>query len=279
MRSSTSLRLFGIKNCPCVAMTATATKNDIKEVVSALGLRVPPLVLSTSPVLPHIKFSILRRPSNNYGLDGYVTKDGKFQPGLMDLLLRVYLQFYLNDLEAGFKPKKAIIFCRGNGIMGEIYSRIMELTKYRFKDCRDAPFVMNHSSLLPPTEKVLADRSEDISLYLSSNKMLMGIDLTEIDIIIFLRPYNQLSALLQGAGRGGRRIGNGKRRRVQVYQFFNSQDFSDKNVSSSVKAVCLSTECTRNLLKQHFVGDSGEGTSECMSKEGCCNNCDTADDE
>ena len=108
MRSSTSLRLFGIKNCPCVAMTATATKNDIKEVVSALGLRVPPLVLSTSPVLPHIKFSILRRPSNNYGLDGYVTKDGKFQPGLMDLLLRVYLQFYLNDLEAGFKPKKAI---------------------------------------------------------------------------------------------------------------------------------------------------------------------------
>ena len=276
MKSSTSLRLFGIKNCPCIAMNATATKNEIKEVISALGLRIPPVVLATSPVLPHIKFSILRRPSNNYGLDGYTTKDGKYQPGLMDLLLRVYLKFYLKDLELGLKPKKAIIFCRGNGIMGEVYSRLMELTKYRFKDCRDAPFVMNHSSLLPPTEKVLTDRREDISLYLSSNKMLMGIDLAEIDVIIFLRPYNQLSALIQGAGRGGRRIGNSKRRRVQVYLFFNSQDFSDKNVSQSVKSVCLSKDCTRNLLKQHFVGDSGEGPMECDSEESCCNNCDAA---
>ena len=73
----------------------------------------------------------------------------------------------------------------------------MELTKFRYTDCKDAPFVMNHSSLLPPTEKVLSDRADEISLYLSSNKMLMGIDLPEIDIVIFLRPYNQIAALVQ----------------------------------------------------------------------------------
>ena len=77
------------------------------------------------------------------------------------------------------------IFCRGNGVLGSIYSLLMELTQNQFKDCRDAPFVMNHSSLLPPTEKVLQERVSEISLYLSSNKMLLGVDLPEIDIIIF----------------------------------------------------------------------------------------------
>ena len=202
------------------------------------------------------------------------------QPGLIDLLTRVYLQFYLKDLELGLKPKKCIIFCRGNSVMGDIYSRLMELTGYKYHDCRDTPFIMNHSSLLPPTEKVIAERSSEISLYISSNKMLMGIDLAEIDMIIFLRPYNQLSALLQGAGRGGRRLGNGKRRRVQVYQFYNSQDFSDKKMSGSMKAVCLSSECTRKLLRQYFVGGSTSSESyEVVEDNACCHRCDVLSSE
>ena len=107
--------------------------------------------------------------------------------------------------------------------------------------------------------------------------MLMGIDLAEIDVIIFIRPYNQLSALLQRAGRGGRRIGNGKRRRVQVYQFFNSQDFSDKNMSGSMKAVCLSSECTRKLLRKYFVGNNTADSSECLDVNWCCHACDSSD--
>ena len=139
MRNSTSLRIYGVKNCPTIAMTATATNADIKEVVAALGLRTPPVLLASSPVMSHIKFSVVRRPSNYYGVDGYVTKDGSTHPGLMDLLSRVYLQFYLKDLAHGVQPKKCIIFCRGNSVMGDIYSRIMELTGYRYQDCTDAP--------------------------------------------------------------------------------------------------------------------------------------------
>ena len=157
----------------------------------------------------------------------------------------------------GRKPKKCIIFCRGNGVLGAIYCRLMELTKYRFKDCRDSPFVMNHSSLLPPTEKVLSSRSSEISLYLSSNKMLLGIDLEEIDVVIFLRPYNQIAALVQGGGRGGRRLVNGNRRRVQVYQLYNSQDFSSQNkmMSADMRRICQSQDCTRKLLMDFFVGN------------------------
>ena len=206
---------------------------------------------------------------------------GEKRPGLMDLIKRVYLAQYLEDLEMDKKPKKCIIFCRGNGVLGAIYSRLMELTNYKYSDCRDAPFVMNHSCLLPPTEKVLADRASDISLYLSTNKMLLGIDLADIDMVIFLRPYNQPAALIQGGGRGGRRLDSGNRKTVQVYQFFNAQDFSSQNklMSSDMKRICISNECTRKLLKEYFVGDESEGVDAegaVKVNNSCCHNCDKA---
>jgi superfamily II DNA helicase RecQ len=39
MSSSAGLRLYGVKDCPTLAMTATATAKEIKEVVTAMGLR------------------------------------------------------------------------------------------------------------------------------------------------------------------------------------------------------------------------------------------------
>ena len=278
MRLSTSLRLYGVHNCPSVCMTATATEKEIVDVVKALGLRAPPVILTASPIQAHIKFSIIRRPSNNYGLEGTVTKKGVKNPGLLDLLDRVLLRKYVEDLRVGAEPKKAIIFCRGNGLLGSIYSHLMNLTEHRFKDCRDAPFVMNHSSLLPPTEKVIADRASEISLYLSSNKMLLGIDIPKIDIIIFLKPYNQVAALVQGGGRGGRRLETGMRRRTVVYQFYNSQDLScqNKSMSEDMKRICRSRECTRFLLEKYFVGSNKkeEDKQDLGPKKHCCHICD-----
>ena len=73
-------------------MSATATDVVIKQVVQAMGLRKPPIVLTSSPVQDHIKFSVIRRPSNNMGLDGFLSAKGEKKPGLMDLLLRIYLR-------------------------------------------------------------------------------------------------------------------------------------------------------------------------------------------
>ena len=101
--------------------------------------------------------------------------------------------------------------------------------------------------------------------------MLMGIDLHEIDVVIFLTSFNQLSTLIQGAGRGGRRLGNGKRRRVQVYQLYNMQDFNDKRMSIKMKELCLSTDCSRRLLKDYFVGENQDAN---VSDGNCCHSCD-----
>ena len=110
--------------------------------------------------------------------------------------------------------------------------------------------------------------------------MLLGIDLPDIDMVIFLRPYNQPAALLQGGGRGGRRLENGKRRRTIVYQFFNSQDFTSQNkqMSSDMRRICQSKDCTRKLLMEYFVGDAAETMEEGEKRVNsfCCHNCDKA---
>ena len=202
---------------------------------------------------------------------------GVTNPGLMELLRRIYLDRYLADLESGREPKKCIIFCRGMNVMAEIFVRLKEMTNYKYTDCMDSPFVMNHSSLLSPSTKVISERSSEISLYLSSNKMLLGIDLDRIDIIIFIRPYDQPSALVQGGGRGGRKMTDGKRRRVQVYQLFNSQDISSayKSMSAFVRKICVSKECTRMLLKSYFVGTNEVDIEmNCSGGYHCCHNCD-----
>ena len=96
LRGSASLRLYGVKGCPTLAMTATSTKAEIQQVVEALGLRTPPIILTSSPIQPHIKFSVIRRPSNNLGLDGETSASGLKKPGLMDLLHRIYLRKEFN---------------------------------------------------------------------------------------------------------------------------------------------------------------------------------------
>lgn len=205
-----------------------------------------------------------------------MTKDGTRNPGLIDTLDRIFIRQFLEDLREGREPKKAIIFSRGNGVLGALYSHLMYMTDYKYKDCRDAPFVLNHSCLLPPTEKVLAERVSEISLYLSSNKMLLGIDLPRVDLVIFLRPYNQVAALVQGGGRGGRRMDNGLRSRVQVYQLYNSQDFSAQNkaMSPDMKRICLSQVCTRTLLKDYFAGNTEIKEKPAQDPDHCCHICD-----
>ena len=135
---------------------------------------------------------------------------------------------------------------------------------------------MNHSSLLPPTEKIISERSSEISLYLSSNKMLLGVNISNIDIIIFCRPFNHPAAIIQGGGRGGRKQENGMRRRVQVYQLFNTQDFSklDKDMSPDMKRICLSLECTRPQLKDFFVGNTEPQNEKEQDPSFCCHQCD-----
>ena len=112
----------------------------------------------------------------------------------------------------------------------EIFNYLREALPW-FKSVADSPFVQVSSSIAPITEAKILER-DDISLYISTTKMLMGVNVPGISVVIFLRPLNMMHYVLQGAGRGGRRTGDssGMRRKVVAYLLWNNSD-----ISSNVK--------------------------------------------
>ena len=103
-----------------------------------------------------------------------------------------------------------------------------------YNNVTDSPFVMQSSSIGPITEIRIQER-KDISLYISTTKMLMGIDISGISVVIFLRPLNMVHYVAQGAGRGGRKLGDssGLRGKVVSYILWNNSDIAS-NVKGNI---------------------------------------------
>ena len=112
MKVNSRLRIFRCPGAPCVAMSATATEDEIEATISNLGLRTKPVLLQASPTQQNIKFVTMTRPPNNYGADGYVDKDGTYKPGYMSILEEIYLTEFIKSVREGLSVKKGIIFCR-----------------------------------------------------------------------------------------------------------------------------------------------------------------------
>ena len=100
--------------------------------------------------------------------------------------------------------------------------------------------------------------------------MLLGLDLSDIDIVGMVRPLNMCHYIVQAAGRGGRNMGNGQRRKVLFYLLFNKSDIAMNvpGLSSEVREFCETKMCLKIFLKIYF------GSSSPMSTDSsCCSNC------
>ena len=58
MKVISRLRIFRAAGAPCVAMSATATSEEVSSIISNLGLRTAPVILKASPTQKHIKVSV-----------------------------------------------------------------------------------------------------------------------------------------------------------------------------------------------------------------------------
>ena len=98
MKSVTArIRIFSVPDAPVCAMSATVTSEEVGAMVKNLGLKEPPIVLRASPVQEHIKFCVVKRPSNSCGADGRLDKFGKLQPELNPLLDRICLSEFFRE--------------------------------------------------------------------------------------------------------------------------------------------------------------------------------------
>ena len=139
-----------------------------------------------------------------------------------------------------------------------------------------APFVCVHADLDAATEQVIFDRMDEFSVFLATTRMLLGLNLRQIDIVIFLQPYNEVAPLLQGGGRGGRKQLSGLRSSVQVYQLWNGEDLTTRNklMSAEMRVLCRTgaTACTRDILHRRYSISGADLVQipEAERRDKCC---------
>ena len=191
------LRVFSLPGAPIVAMSATTTDREISGIISNLRLRERPVILQASPVQSHHKFITVRRPPNTCDPEGRVDKLGNEKPGLIQLLNRIFLTKYIENMRQNLPVKKGLILFRTERHMLDVFEYVREQLPW-FKDMNSIPYVMNHGGLGPATSKNIISRKNEISLFLATSKMLLGIDIEGISVIIFVRPMNMMHYILQG---------------------------------------------------------------------------------
>ena len=127
----------------------------------------------------------------------------------------------MEKIKNGEPVKKSIWLFRKEDDIADVYDELCERLPKQSENPLTCPFVMNHSNIGPITSESYRQRRGEISLYLSTSVMLLGLDFSDVDIIGMVRPFNMLHYVVQAAGRGGRNMGNGNRRRVLFYFLWN----------------------------------------------------------
>ena len=176
---------------------------------------------------------------------------------------------FVESIRAGVPVKKSIWFFKKEEDIADVNDHLCEQLPEFCKDPSKCPWVVNFSSIGPVTASSIRDREGEISLYLSTAVMLMGIDLSNIQIVGMVRPFENLHSLVQACGRGGRRTGAKGRQKVVFFLLYNKSDIAENtDTSKEVREFCLTKDCLKKFLMNYF-GSSGK-----IGGEWCCSNCD-----
>lgn len=194
---------------------------------------------------------------------------GVQKDGLVQVLQEVCLDDYITSLRSGIDPKHILIIFKQEDDLADINDYLCELLPEFADSPSTCPWVVNHSSIGEATAASIRNRSGEISLYLSTAVMLMGIDCKEIDVVVMVRPFSMLHSMVQACGRGGRKMMDKFRRRVIFYLLFNNSDIgANIDVSEEVRTFCRTPECLKVILMNYF------GTVGKTGGDWCCSNCD-----
>ena len=267
------LRGKTLRGAPCLAMSATATLQEIEELKVNLGLRPGnTVILRSDPVQTQFNYVKVQRPPNIYGSFGSESMDGTVKPGLVHLMNRLFFDKYVEQVKNGEPVKKSIWICRNEDDICDLYDALCERLPDQAADPLTCPFVMNHSGIGPITAESIRQRREEINLYLTTSVMLLGLDFRDVDIVGMIRPLNMCHYVVQAAGRGGRNMGNGQRRQVLFYLIYNRNDIGSNvpGLSDEMRVFCETERCLKIFLKEYL----GFTTSLLSSSaDWCCSNC------
>ena len=235
------LRTKAVKGAPVLAMSATATLTEIEELKTNLGLRpTNTVVLRADPVQTQFNFIKVERPPNIYGTFGTESEDGIIKHGLIHTMNRLIFDLYVDKVTKGEPVKKSIWICRNEDDLCDLYDALCERLPEQASDPNKCPFIMNHSGIGPITAESIRQRRGEITLYLTTSVMLLGLDFEDVDIVGMIRPLNHCHYVVQAAGRGGRNMGNGMRKKVVFYLLYNNSDIGANvpGLSEEMRVLC-----------------------------------------
>lgn len=219
----------------------------------------------------HMYIKLARPPSIN-GFDSDPTSADFL--ATEDILCRIVLDSYIDDILANRKPKVVMIFVQSFKELNAI-NRLLLLKLEDHLQGKAKPWAINHSDLGSRTKSELFRRMEEgeISLFITTSVMLCGVDLPCVDIIVILRPFGHLGSCVQAGGRGGRIRSDGMKSLVAVYMLFNATDIRDsaKFVTPPVRAFFRKDTCTRQMLHQYFCPELVNQMPP--NKDWCCDVC------
>ena len=219
----------------------------------------------------HMYIKLARPPSIN-GFDSDPTSADFL--ATEDILCRIVLDSYIDDILADRKPKVVMIFVQSFKELNAI-NRLLLLKLEDHLQGKAKPWAINHSDLGSRTKSELFRRMEEgeISLFITTSVMLCGVDLPCVDIIVILRPFGHLGSCVQAGGRGGRIRSDGMKSLVAVYMLFNATDIrnSAQFVTPPVRAFFRKDTCTRQMLHQYFCPELVNQMPP--NRDWCCDVC------
>lgn len=250
-------------NIPVLAMSATLTLEERKEVEKELCIDSKSVVfISACPIQPNMKLMNIVR-NNKFGdeIDDVVTEEGDLQL-LKKIFLAKFEQCIHDNDFSNFK--KTMVFVKNLNDAISINNYLC--TKYSFIPVESRPWVINHSKKQSVSSHDISVRSDEgsIQLYLTTNTMLMGLNIPQIRIVVMLGPLSMLADLLQALGRASRREEEGRARCV-LYTLYNNRDLVH-HVSPCVVDFCKSVSCLKKFCNNHFGWpDAPSGGDWCCS--------------
>jgi superfamily II DNA helicase RecQ len=138
----------------------------------------------------------------------------------------------------------------------------------------NCPWVLNWSDVGEITKDVIGNR-KDISLYITTCLMEMGLDIDDVQVVIMVRPPTRLHALIQSWGRAGRLQRNGKRKLVLCIVLWNNHDVASNiaGMTEEMAQFCKNKDgrCLRELLAEYFY--CPETCLPVVEKRLCCSVC------
>ena len=181
---------------PCLAMTATLSLMEGKEVQEILCIDDPDLVMiKVSPIQNHVRLVKVKRPNS---LNGKLSSEGHLlAPGDIHLVDRLALNEFSKCVDSGdFSSfKKTLIFtfgkegCALNDMLCERHPNIPSHEK---------PWIFSHSKIDDVTidsfnKRIMEDKAKVI---ICTSTLLMGVNLPLYDVMIMLGPYTGWLILL-----------------------------------------------------------------------------------